>query len=615
MTEHTRLNRMFARLQHTMQQRTTFLAEITTGEDSDSIEAGDGLYWAYVWQHQGVTLTRIRCSKAKPFPGARYRVRQSVEDGVLEVIGVDPVTTKYFFDGLPDPEAALSVPAHAWTHRGINNLDTLLIELQQILGLQVRPADSGVAVTVAEYRPFGFAETTLDLSSLLPDGGLQRLVLVCYDTNSGDVVAVDGGTVVVGAWPYSPGDGPGDVPFDDDDIAAVEVETAYRRLAAVRLYYNQSAVAWSDVFADLRDFVPGREGWLRLDDDDPTLGGLAEKLVAGSGVTLSRQAGDTLVIAATPGSGGGSGWDVDAVPVDASAMDDEFEDASFDTGLWSEFDPDSAQSIAEADGALTLTWPLTASQKWYGVYQTLPVGDFTLVAKFTVTMSPAAMNSTAVGLVLWDDPADTGAAAQAVLYMQAAGGDAYQLDRRWPDGWDEASAAVLYPLDEASETIYVRLRRTGSTLYGDVSYDGVTWWSRELNVVTTPTAVGIGGYAGEADFDCQVEYFRYRDTYDALEEPVHGAATAGDLLLPTGLASAKPASPALGEPYVETDTRRLVVGDGSDFHAVAGVPGLFPTPVVEPLVVPAGYQALVLGEVGIEAELSVGGMLVCGEAF
>lgn len=136
------LERAFDKLFSSMNKRARLMVEIVTVDGS--IDAGDDLVWGMVQYREGQSLARVRARRAKPFPGNLYKATLSPDDGMVEIIDADPVTTKYYFNGLPDALSAMSVPNHGWTHRGINGLDPLWLNVQQVIEGQVRDRKSVV---------------------------------------------------------------------------------------------------------------------------------------------------------------------------------------------------------------------------------------------------------------------------------------------------------------------------------------------------------------------------------------------------------------------------------------------------------------------------------------
>lgn len=127
---------------------------------------------------------------------------------------------------------ALSVPSHHTKHEWPNE-DTVFVDLRQLMPLRVSPAGEykiyvhravvAIGDTILKVEP----TDTVDLYNLVPTTpDYACYVLITLDT-SGEVIAT-GGTAV---------------DIDDLDLSDIPARPAgHRRLAAVRLYYGQSAI-------------------------------------------------------------------------------------------------------------------------------------------------------------------------------------------------------------------------------------------------------------------------------------------------------------------------------------------------------------------------------------
>ena len=616
--ESHRINRIFNRLGRAIERKSRVMVQIVAQDGS--IDAGDGLYWGMVQFREGQARTRVRAARAKPFPGALYKAKVNPDDGVLDLLDADPVTVNGFFAGLPDPHAALNTPNHGWTHHGPVGLDPVWVNPQQLLGLQTRPTDpNSLSVTVTAYTPLAFAETTFDLTSYLPSPAYQRFVIVALDETTG-ALAVTASTPIAGGPGYY-GVDPGAPPFTASDVAALVVDHNHIRSAAVRLYYGQTAIRWADIFMDLRDLAGRRDGYLRLDDDDPTLDGLAAKLLAGTGVTLSRSTGDNLVISTS--NLAGSGWDADAAPDAPGAVDDEFDDSAIDA-QWTHFDPLNAVSATEDTAEITLTATEQVGDNLAGYWLDIPDTTFTVVVKVrlvtTSLWTTPSASRLSFGLVVSETGLTSGPMLTAEIHIgNNAGEPMVRLAQAW--SWTDydtpASGVAVYPTDipQNGYAWYLRIRKSPADAWRvDFSLDGVLWWNGAIAPFETGTKFGIFLSNRNLGENAQVafDFFRYRTTFDDPQDPAYGRATGSDIVLPTGLSTALPASPVQGAPYYETDTHRLQVGVSGSYVPVAGAFSLMPDPVGDWLL-PAGYQAtwITLGSgVGVEGALSIEGTAI-----
>ena len=111
--------------------------------------------------------------------------------------------------------------------------------------------------------------------------------------------------------------------------------------------------------------------------------GQARIPVGPDGQVLTADAAQALGVKWAAG-GGGAGTlntldEVDTAPVSPDAMDDEFDDASFDAGLWSDVNIGGVTKT-EAKHALVLAVNENVDQL-RGIYQSVPAGDWTFRAK------------------------------------------------------------------------------------------------------------------------------------------------------------------------------------------------------------------------------------------
>lgn len=236
-------------------------------------------------------------------------------------------------------------------------------------------------------------------------------------------------------------------------------------------------------------------------------------------------------------------WSVDLPPDYPSGLDDEFDDASFDTGLWTEYDPGGKQAVGEAGTTLTLEQATQSAVYTTGVYQAVPAGDFTLAVKLKLShdLTDADGERIAAGFGLWEDAADQskpillvglGAQNNAAANEAVYSGKGFILATDY-DSWSSSSFAGNI---DADTWYYLRLRRDGSLYYLDRSNDGLIWSEWDItSPVGNLAAVGHFGLAIAnkdlgADFTGTFEFCRYRAVADSLEDPVYGAYTGSRYL-------------------------------------------------------------------------------------
>jgi len=214
----------------------------------------------------------------------------------------------------------------------------------------------------------------------------------------------------------------------------------------------------------------------------------AERIVYG-GLEPGRMALETdtdIVYIGTAGGDvtlGGAGavsdpkWNSDALPAIPSAQDDHFEAGSLDV-KWTEWDLGVANlTVSVEDTFLKFVHPTEAADAQRGVYQTLPAGDFTIAAKVAPNASGAAPSETGHGLCLFEDA--TSATGDIVVLKNQFRQSGWNFTHIYIQKYsDFDSLSIPYFNDEVHQdtTCYLRIRRSGTTLYFEHSSDGVSWY-------------------------------------------------------------------------------------------------------------------------------------------
>ena len=241
--------------------------------------------------------------------------------------------------------------------------------------------------------------------------------------------------------------------------------------------------------------------------DTTGTGAELDELTGGGEITLHSHAGG-----GGGGGGGGNGvfskWEPDAPPASPDALDDEFDDASF-SGDWTETDFGSRQTVAEDERGVVLTNPSSAGIA--GVWKAIPAGDFTIVSKLSLSALPA--NFAGAGLALWQDATSSSGDIELLRFLYSTNGVRRMLVTRYSQ-WDTFSATLATtPVVGNFDThLYLRIRRTGTTISRDHSTDGIGWTRLFSAVPTfTPTHFGLwaDGSSG-ADQNAIFSFFRYK---------------------------------------------------------------------------------------------------------
>lgn len=231
--------------------------------------------------------------------------------------------------------------------------------------------------------------------------------------------------------------------------------------------------------------------------------------------------GDSLVVTAEGNvtasgvTGGGAGdsdtsvWDPNIPPVSGyisgSTEDDEFDDESFDTGLWTEFDVASTQTVVENEHGIQLS--TTSANHIQGIYQPAPAGADWSFTTFVGVPWDRSGNIRA-GIMLIQDVENL-STSQVELWSNFRGGAGYGWQCIYHtdyDSWgtdDYNSVGGDRPYSQ-----YLRFRRDGTNWYFDWSDDGRGWTSNEYQRVKRWNVTGIG-VGHKLDISSQVVFFPF----------------------------------------------------------------------------------------------------------
>ncbi len=238
------------------------------------------------------------------------------------------------------------------------------------------------------------------------------------------------------------------------------------------------------------------------------------------------------------GGAGGSGWDVDSAPASPSGYDDEFNDSSIDI-KWAEYDPDTMGTESEIGTLINLTVSGAGSGvDVAALYQTATFAtDFTIVTK--IRRNDLTRGS--AGIAFFDDHTDPNARVEiwglvhdltyedvlGIEYVENGLGGSYISTGTGEVNWSED---VWY---------YLRVRHDSANdlTYLDLSLDGVSWSSQNKFHYLMGSggsgdisAIGIGAfrqYNNSADLSVDFEFFRVREVFDSLADPVYGDGDMG----------------------------------------------------------------------------------------
>lgn len=165
-------------------------------------------------------------------------------------------------------------------------------------------------------------------------------------------------------------------------------------------------------------------------------------------------------------------WSPDAPPYTPSDLDDEFDDASFDTDLWTEFDPGAFLTVSEPETGLVLDQLTDPGDDISGIYQPIPAVDFSIAAKLAL-MAPC-VDFAIIGLALWQNATDPAAGIYNWTLLNRLNNQGIELTR-YTNYTTWAVTLYTEPDDIVATHIYLRIRRVGAFYFFDWSSNGLGW--------------------------------------------------------------------------------------------------------------------------------------------
>lgn len=229
------------------------------------------------------------------------------------------------------------------------------------------------------------------------------------------------------------------------------------------------------------------------------------------GAEVTDESGGKATITISGGTGGGAAdfsiWMPDAPPASPSAYDDEFDDSSFDTGLWSAYDQGDDLNVGEDVRGLVLTSDGGATIA--GVYQAVPASaGWSIIAKIS-SYGPQTY-TVITGLMLLESVSNLNTTNMAI-WGQTVGGQRYGWAYYTANDYNQNGQAEAHSdKDQPISTYYFRIRAVSTTWYLDFSLDGVGWMQKAAQARPwTPTGFGIGKRLDDNLHTSVVHFFRY----------------------------------------------------------------------------------------------------------
>jgi hypothetical protein len=240
----------------------------------------------------------------------------------------------------------------------------------------------------------------------------------------------------------------------------------------------------------------------------------------GSSVSIADGGSGQADITISGGTGGPgvadfTVWFPDAPPASGYSYlgtdDDEFDDSSFDTGIWSEFDVAGTQTVGEDEFGVYMT--TTSINHIQGIYQPVPSGITNW--SFTTYVGPHwdRDNQHRSGILLIEDTGNL-STSDVWLWAHYRGGAGYGWQGIYHtdyDSWsvDDHNAAN----DNKPSAMYLRFRRDGTNWYFDYSEDGKSWVSNQYERVKrwNVTGIGLGHKFDNTNMTARFPFARFRN--------------------------------------------------------------------------------------------------------
>jgi len=204
-------------------------------------------------------------------------------------------------------------------------------------------------------------------------------------------------------------------------------------------------------------------------------------------------------------------WSADAPPVTAGSLDDEFDDNSFDTVNWTEFDVPGLLTITEDDLGAKLTQITAGGENNVGAFKLVPNADWTIWTR--VAFVGNALNYGCAGLLIGKDLAGDPANSELIAHLLVVSSTTISCSVSYYTKWNTlnttwAGWAAKHPVTH----IYLRVRRLGGTLCFDFSTDGQGWVQLHLHAEPWPPKnVGIltNNVNTGVSIAARFQFFRY----------------------------------------------------------------------------------------------------------
>jgi hypothetical protein len=220
-------------------------------------------------------------------------------------------------------------------------------------------------------------------------------------------------------------------------------------------------------------------------------------------------------------------WLPDYPPASASAYDDEFADASFDTGLWTEWDAPSKLTVSEGAYGLSLLQTTAAGDNLTGVYQAVPPsGNYAIWTK--LSLSSLRANYCFGGLLLGQDLVNNPTTSDAIVIHLAAGATSQYVEVNRYNAYNSINGYLVSIADVVIGTgVYFRIRKASTTWSFDYSNDGIAWMQiyTTASIPFTPAQMGLfsNNLNSAVDLRASFAFFRVVTGTPTLADVMPGA--------------------------------------------------------------------------------------------
>ena len=215
----------------------------------------------------------------------------------------------------------------------------------------------------------------------------------------------------------------------------------------------------------------------------------------------------------------GSKWDPDAAPASPSAYDDEFDDESFDSGLWTDFDIPASLVYSEDEAGLIFTAHSTSNYV-QGIYQDVPAyEDWSIMCKVSINYKQHDDNK--CGLLLIEDVASLSTSDLCFLAFSSGGGGTGLAAEKFNAYNSYLGGIGNMSSDKWVTTMYLRIRANSDNWYFDWSNDGIGWYEKDdwyptgsgQGKLWEPEGFGLFIRGNNTNARFCVHWFRYSTNY------------------------------------------------------------------------------------------------------